>query len=558
MSAIPDSASPALPDVPWRRLSARMLLIHPVREVIRFIPVLFGVFVAGSHNGNGHWWSLIGLGVVLVLSVIRWATTRYQITADQIELRSGFLRKRIIAAPADRVRTVDVTEHALHRLLGLARVVIGTGTSDRKREGLVLDGLPVDAARALRAELLHRGQGAPGRSAVRAQGYPAAPDLNPDVPGWTSPSAGAPPAPPCGADPAMLWTPEVEILRLDPSWIRFAPFTLSGAVTALAVLGFSWNALQQSQVDAGKLGAIQSASRHFRDTPVWLGVLQAAVGVLIAVAVLSAVGYLLAFWNFRLTRHPGGSLQITRGLITTRSTSIEHRRLRGVAISEPLLLRAVGGARTVAVATGLRVGRGAERGGTVLVPPAPMAISRQVAGTVLDEHGAELALDTPLIPHGPAALRRRLIRAVVPFVALTGLLAVLWWAARWPVWPVLIAAVFAALAVPLGIDRYRSLGHAVVGGYLVSRLGSLDRRQVALECDGIIGWNVRRTLFQRRLGIVTAGATTAAGRQSYRLLDLTEFEALAVIRAATPGLLEPFLLSGPLPTPVAGRHALQE
>ena len=90
--------------------------------------------------------------------------------------------------------------------------------------------------------------------------------------------------------------------------------------------------------------------------------------MLVAVVVASTVGYALAFWDFRLTRHPGGTLHVTRGLITTRATTIEERRLHGVEISEPLLLRMVAGARLIAIATGLRVGRGAERGGSLLAP----------------------------------------------------------------------------------------------------------------------------------------------------------------------------------------------
>ena len=58
-----------------------------------------------------------------------------------------------------------------------------------------------------------------------------------------------------------------------------------------------------------------------------------------AVVVASTVGYALAFWDFRLTRHRGGTLHVTRGLITTRSVTIEERRLHGAEISEPLLLR---------------------------------------------------------------------------------------------------------------------------------------------------------------------------------------------------------------------------
>jgi putative membrane protein len=506
-----------------------MLLIHPVREVIRFIPALLGVFLAGRSSGQGHWWSLAGLAVVLVVSVMRWISTRFQITEDQISLTTGLVRRRTIAAPADRVRTVDVTEHALHRVLGLAKVSIGTGTSDRKRDGLVLDGLPTAEARALRAELLHRRQ-------------PAA------RPGQPHPPATAVPAAASHRD-----VDEVELLKLDPSWVRFAPFTLSGFVTALAVAGFAWNILNQAQVNAGQLGPVQSASRHLRDTPLWLLVVQLGIGVLLIITVLSIVGYLLAFWNFRLSRHPGGTLQITRGLITTRATSIEDRRLRGAYLSEPILLRAVGGARMTAIATGLRVGRGSERGGTVLAPPAPKRRIQQVAAAVL--HGPDMArvVSGELRQHGRNARRRRLIRAVAPCSVIALGFAALWWWAQWSGWLALASLVLLAASAVLGLDRYRSLGHALHGGYLVTRYGSLDRRRAMIDTDGIIGWNLRETIFQRRLGLISVAATTAAGRQSYGLTDLEPDEAIRVARAATPGLLEPFLVPA---EPVSQRPVL--
>src|SRR6185437_13694056 len=163
---------PIAADAQWRRLSPRMLLIHPIREVGRAIPALIGILFASSSSGH-EWVSAAALGVDVLLSLLRWFTTRYQISPEQVQLRTGLLRRRSMTTPADRVRSVDVTAHALHRVLGLARVTIGTGISDRKREGLVLDGLTTEAAGRLRAELLHRarlsGAGSPTGAVLPSQ-----------------------------------------------------------------------------------------------------------------------------------------------------------------------------------------------------------------------------------------------------------------------------------------------------------------------------------------------------------------------------------------------------
>jgi putative membrane protein len=227
---------------------------------------------------------------------------------------------------------------------------------------------------------------------------------------------------------------------------------------------------------------------------------------------------------------------VTRGLLTTRATSIERRRLVGATISEPLPLRMVGAARTGAVATGLRVGRGAERGGEVLLPPAPRREAEGVAAAVLDGTSAVTAA---LRPHGPGARRRRLARAVVTG-AVVAAAAVIAWAAGAPFWPVTVGALLLLLGVPLGLDRAAALGHARVDGYLVTRSGSLLRRRSVLEERAIIGWNIRSTFFQRRLGLVTLVATTAAGQQGYPVLDIATDDGLEVAEGITPDLIDQF------------------
>jgi putative membrane protein len=490
----------------WRRLSPRMLVVHPVIELGRFVPALFGLFFAGGGGGSGLGSSAIGAGVVTAFAVLRWVTTRYRITPEQIQLRRGLLRRTTIAAPLDRVRTVDVTAHLLHRVLGLAKVAIGTGTSDRKGRGrLILDGLDEREATALRAELLHR----------RPQ----------------------PQAEPTGATPSPALSIEHEIARLDPAWVLYAPFPLSGAITGLALLGFTWRIVNESHVDLTRLGPLHAIGDQLRDTSLLVDIVAVTVFVVAFVAIASTVGYVLAFWDFRLTRHSGGTLHVTRGLITSRATSIERRRLHGVELSESLLLRAVGAARCLAIATGLRVGRGAERGGELLLPPAPRAEAVRVAAEVL---GTSTPLTVALRSHGPIARRRRLVRAIGGAAILDGVVGGLCWLLGAPIAVWLASLSMIVLAVPLGRDRFRNLGHTLADGYVVAAFGSLVRRRSAVACEGVIGWNFTSTFFQRRLGLTTLTATTAAGKQKYRIYDLAGPDAVEFAEHTRPGLIAQF------------------
>jgi putative membrane protein len=496
-------------DPSWRRLSRRMLLVHPVQEIPRALPALIGILVAGSTSGHA-WWGLVSLVLVMAAGVLRWFTTTYRITPEFVQVRRGLFRRRELSVPRDRVRTVDVTAHAMHRLVGLTRVNVGTGTSDRKNEGIKLDGLTAAESARLRVELLH----------LRPSATPAA---SPDGPTAQS------------ARPA---TDEVVIAALRPKWIGYGPFTLSGFVTIGFIAAFVSRLVNEAHVNLSRLGPLHAIGVHIEHTALPLAVLEVVLACLVFVAIASTAGYVLAFWGFRLTRHSAGTLHVSRGLITSRNTSIEERRLRGVELSEPLSLRAVGGARCIAVATGLRVGRGAERGGTLLLPPAPRAEAERVESVVL---GAAAPAQAPLERHGGRAHRRRYTRALGAVVVLIAVLAGWRWAIDGPAWMWQAPLVLLPLAALVAEDRARSLGHALADGWLVTRQGSLVRRKVTITRDGIIGWNLRRSFFQRRAGLATLTATTAAGRQRYDVTDLELGKAVALADATVPGLLTPFL-----------------
>jgi putative membrane protein len=366
----------------------------------------------------------------------------------------------------------------------------------------VVDGLPRATALALRDDLLHR----------------------------------------AGAAPIRVDKPATrELARLQPRWIGYAPFSLSGVITGLVLWGFYWRVQGESGVNLLNVGPLRTLSDLLRRQPAATLAVVVTAGVLIFVAVTSTLGYLLAFWNFRLVRHDGGTIQVSRGLLTTRTTSIERRRLVGVEICEPLALRLVGAARTTAIATGLRVGRGTERGGEVLLPPAPRAAAESAAALVLD---GSPAITAALRRHPHAALRRRVNWAVLSGGALLSISVAAWqWGA--PGWVVAVGAGALCASVALGIDRYAGLGHTRSDGYLVSQWGSLVRRRIALAEESVVGWQLRSTYFQRRLGLTTLTAATAAGRQGYRIRDVRPETALALIGAATPALLTQFL-AGPV------------
>lgn len=485
----------------WHRLDRRMLLIRPVLDVVKSLPVLIGTVILGRGNG----WEWFGLGVTaltVLVGISHVLTSRYRIADGQVEWTTGLLLRKHRAIPLDRVRTVDVTSEPKHRLFSLSAVRIGTGRHSPAQgangDQLVLDAVSRTEADRLRTVLLHRKEI----------------------------TETAPP-------------PEQIVAEVDRKWVRYAPFTLSGLAVVGAIFAAVWHFAHQLNIAPENVGPLRDLIDDLANTAVWLIVVVAAVALLVVVSLLSVGGYVLSFWNFKLTRETEGTLHVRRGLITTRSVSIEEERLRGVEVKEPLPLRIAGGARLTAIVGGLREGKGGDKGGGLLLPPAPVGRVHEVAAGVLRENFDPATV--PLDRHPRRALTRRLTRAVGGVLILAAALSGLAWIDFLPSWMWQVALGLVPLAALVGWDRYRNLGHAIVGRYLVSRSGSLARATVAIRREGLTGVVVSRSFFQRRAGLITVTAPIAAGKGGYRVVDVGESAGLAMAEQAAPGLLTPFL-----------------
>jgi putative membrane protein len=315
---------------------------------------------------------------------------------------------------------------------------------------------------------------------------------------------------------------------------------MTGLVVLGVLIGSVLQLSRETDVNLATSDPVRLIVADFSALTLAQRILAGAAAALVGYVLVATAGYVAVFWKFRLVRQGADTLRVTRGLLSTRATTISLSRLRGVEISEPLLLRAARGARCIAITTGLHVGRGAEREGSVLLPPAPRAVAHAVAADVLGVSDGICA--GRLERHGPVARRRRYTRALAGAAVIVAVVATVTRFGHASAWIWLGSLVVLPAAAGLAADRYRSLGHRLADGWLVTRVGSLTRRRNIIGTDAIIGWRIHQSWFQRRQGLVTLTATTAAGRQHYAVQDVPVAQALAVATAATGDLVRPFLL----------------
>ena len=461
----------------WQRLSPRMLLVHPVHEVLRQIPLLIGSVVLGSATGNPLW-TLFGLGLVVGYGVARWFTTAYRIDAEEVRLRTGVLQRKVLSVPRNRIRSVSTDARLLHRLLGLTVLRLSTGQEARRDAAFALDAVEAGQVPRLRAILM--------------------------------------------ADSLAIEqeTSGQELARWQPSWLRYSPLSFTGLAMIAAAVGLLYQAGAVAALQDSRLArsGVEAAERF----GVAASLIVAAAVVLVASVVLSVLRSLVTYGNLVL-RRDAELLHLEHGLLRLREHTYDMRRLRGGTLREPLLVRLFGGARLDAVMTGV-AGAGEA---SLLLPPCPRATAESVLSGLIAKPDA---VSGPLRAHGPAATRRRWTRALtLPAVLLIVMAAVptpIW---VWPVW-----AVLTVCCVLLAVDRSRALGHRVDAQWLVARSGSLDRRRDCIAAAGIIGWTVRQTLLQRRAGVATLIAATAAGVKRYRVIDVPAELAWTIAAGASP------------------------
>lgn len=474
------------PQPAWRRLSPRMLVVHPVHELLHQLPLLVGGIVLGSTTGN-QLWTVAVVAATLMLGAARWFTTSYRIDGEEVQLRTGVLQRKLVSVPRNRIRSVQTEARLLHRLLGLAVLRVSTGRADGAPV-FALDAVEVAQVPRLRAILLAE-----------------------------SPAPADQPASPSG-DVLARW---------EPSWLRYAPLSLSGLVTIAAAAGALYQTGLAAPLQNSRLG------RSGWDAAERLGVAPTvaaiAAAVLLVSVVLAVLRSLVTYGNLVLARR-AGFLYLRHGLLRVREHTYDMRRLRGGTLRQPLLVRALGGARLDAVMTGVH-GAGES---SVLLPPCPAATAEAVLTGLV---GDRALVTGPLRGHGRRAAVRRWTRALglpaaagVALVVATvrvgtdGLPAWLW-----PAWVAVV--LWCAL---LAIDRVQALGHRVDSHWLVTRAGSLQRRRDCVATAGIIGWTVRQTPLQRRAGVATLIAATAAGVKRYPLIDVPAARAWSIAATASP------------------------
>lgn len=309
----------------WHRL-------HPLTPLLRgwrFLLVLGAAVGQQSlQRGGGVDPSYVGLAVLagtsaaVLYGVVVWRTTRYRLTATELQVDSGLLRRRSRRVPVARLQSVDVVRPIIARLLGLAELRLEVVGGARAEAPLAY--LTEEHAQELRGRLL---------------GAVAGRTVEP-------------------AEPAEHVLVEVPTATLVASVLLGAPLWATAVLLLVGIVTVSINTAAAVPVLAAAL-------------PAYLGF------------VSLASKRILAEYGFTVAESSEG-LRLRHGLLDTRAQTIPPGRVQGIRLVEPLLWRPLGWVRVEVDVAGYAGGRGEQQAATkALLPVAPRALAEALTGRVL-------------------------------------------------------------------------------------------------------------------------------------------------------------------------------
>jgi putative membrane protein len=313
------------PDAAWQRL-------HPLTPLLRggrFLLLLAAIVgQQGVRQGGELPPGVIGLSVLaataaaVLVGYVIWRTTRYRLTATELQVDSGVLTKRSRRVPLARLQSVDVVRPIIARVLGLAELrleVVGGGSTEAP-----LAYLSEEDAQRLRRSML----------ALAA--------------GRTEPEEPV-------ADDVLVVVP-------------------TATLVASALLGPPMAGLVLMTVVLIALAAIQPSAFG----PVLVALLPAYA------AVLTLSGRrILTEYGFTVAESADG-LRLRHGLLDTRTQTIPPGRVQAIRVLEPLLWRPWGWVRVEVDVAGYGEQRGEQQSATsALLPVAPRALAEALVGRVM-------------------------------------------------------------------------------------------------------------------------------------------------------------------------------
>lgn len=500
-------AEPAGPVAPPRlqRLHPASLLFTVGSAIRRWLwPALLVLLL--RRGGDGYETSLLVLFVPSVgWSLLRYYTLRYRLDAGELVIREGLIERRERSIPFDRIQNIDTIQSPVHRLLGVADVLVETaGGGQAEAELRVLSLAAVDE---MRGRVFARRQ-----SQERAAESAAAGLVRSTVDAAASPPAAEP-------EQAVLRMSVGELTQMGLLYNR-------GMVVIGGAWALAWQADLLNRAWMRRLIARTEMElpQSFGEMALWQ---QGALALALVVAFLAtvrlfSVGWaLVTLYDFTLTRR-GDELRTRFGMFTRHTVTIPRRRIQVLHLYETWLHRRFGRVSIRVETAGARGERDAAVGREWLVP----LVRRDRLTELLALVQPELSIEGVAWRGVDSRAGRRVARrSLLIAAAIVGVAA--WYVRPWIAVAAAVAAGWMVLNAWISVVK---TGWGVTDAAIVRRRGWLTRQWSAVRFGKVQSVHLHESPFDRRwqmadVVVDTAGVGGAGGERGLSLEYLSREDA---------------------------------
>lgn len=447
--------------------------LHPLAMVFMFIKLIrgaflpllgfvFAIFGLFQELDSYKWLLWTGIAVLffiffVVPSFVSWYRYRYWVEAGELKIEHGIIVKHHRYIRKERIQSINRSANVLHRMTGLEKMAIETagGTGQAEAE---LSAVTVAESKRLESAL-YKGTG----------NLPVEEDAQEDLASEVETEQ---------ASPDARW-------QLSKGDLLIAGMTSGKIGVVLAILGTIYSQVNKvipEDVYSGVSERLVAASISFL---VALVVLIAFIAWLLAV-----IGTVLRYAGFTVTRQ-GDELQIVAGLLERRRLTLPLHRIQAIRMVDGILRQPFGFVTVYVESAG---GSGDDKEGSSIVL-SPLLRRKEVA-SFLANFAPGYPTDAPLTPVPKRALRRYLLRILVPMAIIAAVVMTLGAFWFWP-WGAL-ALLLLPLAFILGYGHYRGAAWATTDRFRILRYRNLNRTTVIVPRRNIQTRTMSQSWFQKR------------------------------------------------------------
>jgi putative membrane protein len=293
---------------PQRQAAAGVLVIiyKALVTVVKVIWPLLLVFVFRENNKTFDTFEMLLIGIpafILIRSLIEFYFFRFYIVNDDLIIKRGFLSKRVITIPLNKIQSVHIEQNLVHQVLDVAKLAIDTAGSEKSEAEI--DAISISKAESFKEFLLRNEKNFPENA------------LN--------------------ADRDL----EVPLIRLSGGDLLKLGLSANHLQAFFIVLAFGISALQDLSEIFG-----DRVIRMVEESSTAIGfslasVVTLIVFVLIVSVVVSVIRIVLTYSNFNCNETEQG-LRIRTGLINSRQNLVPFSKIQFISWEANWIRRRIG------------------------------------------------------------------------------------------------------------------------------------------------------------------------------------------------------------------------